>query len=45
LTLKVEVPEPTWPSKNFDELLDIAFGKRRIASADDLLLRQLRGEV
>jgi hypothetical protein len=42
LTTRAEIPEPVWPDKGFDELLDLAFKKRRIASESDPVLRRLR---
>src|SRR5262249_23742991 len=44
LTTRAEIPEPSWPLKTFDELLEIAFKKRRIASESDPILQRLRGE-
>ena len=42
LTTSADIPEPIWPNKNLDELLDLAFKKRRIASESDPVLRRLR---
>jgi hypothetical protein len=42
LTTSASIPEPVWPDKTFDELLDLAFKKLRIASEDDPVLRRLR---
>jgi hypothetical protein len=42
LTTSATIPEPVWPNKSFDELLDLAFAKRRIASESDPVLRRLR---
>ena len=41
-TTSALIPDPIWPSKTFDELLDLAFSKRRIASESDPVLRRLR---
>jgi hypothetical protein len=35
------IPDPVWPTKTFDELLDTAFRKKRISSEDDPVLRRL----
>jgi hypothetical protein len=40
-TTKAKIPDPVWPSETFDELLEIAFRKRRIASESDPLLGRL----
>jgi hypothetical protein len=40
-TTSAEIPDPVWPNKTFDELLDLAFAKRRIAAETDPLLRRL----
>jgi hypothetical protein len=45
LTTKAVIPDPVWPSKTIDELLDLAFSKRRIASESDPVLRRLREGV
>jgi hypothetical protein len=42
LTTGAAIPEPAWPDKTFDELLELAFKKRRIASESDPVLRRLR---
>jgi hypothetical protein len=42
LTTSAVIPEPAWPNKTFDELLELAFKKLRIASEDDPVLRRLR---
>jgi hypothetical protein len=39
------IPEPTWPDKSLDDLLEVAFKKRRIASESDPGLRRLREGV
>jgi hypothetical protein len=41
-TTSADLPEPVWPEKSFDALLDLAFAKRRIASESDPVLRRLR---
>jgi hypothetical protein len=41
-TTCADIPDPVWPKKTFDELLNIAFAKRRIASTSDPILRRLR---
>jgi hypothetical protein len=41
-TSRVEIPDPVWPNKTLDELLELAFRKRRIASESDPVLRRLR---
>src|SRR5262249_54740747 len=43
LTTSASLPDPVWPGKTFDELLELAFAKRRIASESDPVLRR-RGE-
>jgi hypothetical protein len=40
-TTPVALPDPAWPTKSFDELLELAFAKRRIASESDPVLRRL----
>jgi hypothetical protein len=40
-TTDADIPEPTWPNKTFDEILDIAFAKKRIAQESDPILRRL----
>lgn len=40
-TTDLELPEPNWPDRSFDELLDLAFRKSRIKSLDDPILRHL----
>jgi hypothetical protein len=42
LTTSADIPDPSWPNKSLDELLDLAFKKRRIASESDPVLRRLR---
>jgi hypothetical protein len=44
-TTSADLPEPLWPNKTFDELLEIGFAKRRIAKESDAILRQLREGV
>jgi hypothetical protein len=41
-TTSAVLPDPTWPPQSFDELLELAFRKRRIVSATDPILRHLR---
>jgi hypothetical protein len=41
-TTQAVIPDPVWPDKGIDELLEIAFKKRRIASESDPVLRRLR---
>ena len=44
-TTPADIPDPVWPNKTFDELLDMAFRKRRIDKPDDaVLLRLLEGK-
>jgi hypothetical protein len=38
------IPEPTWPSESFPELLRIAFRDRFIDRLDHPVVKQLRGE-
>ncbi len=38
------LPEPEWPNKTLEELLEIAFKDRFIANPDHPVLRRLRGE-
>jgi hypothetical protein len=40
-TTAAELPEPAWPNRTFDELLDQAFAKKRISSMQDPILRRL----
>jgi hypothetical protein len=40
-----DLPEPTWPTESFDELVKIAFRGKFIADRDHAVLRRLRGEV
>ena len=40
-----DLPEPRWPDKTFQELLNIAFKNRYIDSLDHPAIRRLRGEV
>jgi hypothetical protein len=42
LTTSAAIPEPVWPRKTLDDLLELAFRKRRIASETDPVLRRLR---
>src|SRR5262249_17919325 len=42
LTTSATIPDPVWPNKTFDELLELAFAKRRIAAESDPVLRRLR---
>jgi hypothetical protein len=42
LTTSAAIPEPAWPDKPFDELLELALKKLRIASESDPVLRRLR---
>ncbi|HTU19232.1 MAG TPA: hypothetical protein VMG10_14320 [Gemmataceae bacterium] len=44
-TTSADLPEPVWPTQTFDEILDIAFAKRRIAKESDPILRRLREGV
>jgi hypothetical protein len=37
--------EPVWPELSFQEIINLAFGKRLIDSADHPVLRSLRGET
>jgi hypothetical protein len=41
LTTKASLPDPAWPELSFDELLELAFKNRRIASATDPVARRL----
>ena len=38
-------PDPVWPQKSLQELLEIAFKGRIIDSMDHPVLRRLRGEI
>jgi hypothetical protein len=40
-----DLPEPTWPTETFDELVRIAFRGRYIEDRDHPVLRRLRGEI
>ncbi len=40
-----ELPEPEWPEKDFQSLVDIAFRDRYIRELDHPALRRLRGEL
>ena len=42
---RAELPEPNWPNKSFQELIDIAFRDRMIDSIDHPVLKRLRGEA
>jgi hypothetical protein len=42
LTSSADLPEPIWPTQSLDELLELAFKKRRIASENDPVFRRLR---
>ena len=39
------IPDPEWPDKSLRDILEIAFGDRRIDSMDHPVLQQLRGEI
>ena len=39
------IPDPEWPDISLRDILEIAFGDRRIDSIDHPVLQQLRGEV
>jgi hypothetical protein len=40
-----ELPEPEWPEKSFDDVLEIAFKGRAIDSAEHIVIQQLFGAV
>lgn len=40
-----ELPEPEWPEKDFQSLVDIAFKDRYIRTLDHPAIRRLRGEL
>lgn len=40
-----ELPDPEWPDRTIEELIDIAFRGRIIDRADHPVLRRLRGEI
>jgi len=40
-----DLPDPEWPENTFEELLNIAFKDKVIASLDHAVLRKLRGEL
>ena len=42
---EANIPDPIWPEKTMDELLEIAFRDRLISDFDHPVLRQLRGAV
>ena len=42
---EANIPDPTWPDKSMDQLLEIAFRDRLISDFDHPVLRQLRGAV
>jgi hypothetical protein len=41
ITTAATIPEPTWPTMTLDEILDLAFAKKRIRTMDDPVLRRL----
>jgi hypothetical protein len=43
--LNKNLPEPVWPELSFQEIINLAFSKRTINSADHPVLRLLRGEI
>lgn len=45
LTTAAVISEPVWPTRSLDDLLNLAFAKRRIASEADPVLRRLREGV
>lgn len=40
-----ELPEPVWPEKTLQEIMDIAFKDRYISTEDHPVIRRLRGEM
>jgi hypothetical protein len=42
MTTDAKIPDPVWPDKTFDELLEMAFKKKRIKSESDPVLKHLR---
>jgi hypothetical protein len=40
-----ELPDPEWPDRNFQDIVEIAFKDRFIRSFDHPVLRRLRGEI
>jgi hypothetical protein len=40
-----DLPEPGWPEKSMQEIMDIAFKDRYIDSVDHPVIRRLRGEM
>ena len=40
-----ELPEPEWPDKDFQSLLEIAFKDHYVRSLDHPMIRRLRGEL
>jgi hypothetical protein len=45
LEAQTEFPEPQWPEETFDQIVQVAFKQRYIASRDHPVLRALRGEL
>ena len=43
-TTLAEIPEPKWPDRDFESLLELCFHARHINSDDHAVLRMLRGE-
>ena len=41
----VVIPEPAWPEKSLDELIEIAFEGRLISASDHLVIKKLRGDA
>ncbi|MCA1365814.1 hypothetical protein I6F15_00095 [Bradyrhizobium sp. BRP14] len=44
-TAEIRLPEPEWPEKTMDELLELAFKKQVIASPDSDILKMLKGRI
>jgi hypothetical protein len=44
-TATASFPEPEWPDKSFQKLIDIAFREKFIDSIDHPALKKLRGEI
>jgi hypothetical protein len=40
-----DLPEPEWPEKSMQEIMDIAFKDRYIATEDHPVIRRLRGDM
>jgi hypothetical protein len=41
----VSIPDPTWPSESFEEIVRVAFRDRFVDSADHAVIKRLRGQL